>query len=90
MGNIIRLLWYMFLISAICLGVVVNSNQATKSRARPTANGSYSLKEAPEVVKVVSGTTVKRFERMTVPLGGQVIQHPIYFGYNYPSVSNEC
>ncbi|XP_017492953.1 PREDICTED: superoxide dismutase [Cu-Zn], chloroplastic-like, partial [Rhagoletis zephyria] len=86
MGNIIRLLWRMFLMSTICIGAEVKSNQATESRARPTANGSHAVKEAADVVRVVSGTQVKRFERMTVPLGGQVIQHPIYFGYNFASV----
>ncbi|XP_053947491.1 superoxide dismutase [Cu-Zn] [Anastrepha ludens] len=87
MAHIIRLLWHIFLLFTICVNpFAVASNQATEIRARPTINNSYSNKAAAEVVKVVSGTQVKRFERMTVPLGGELIHHPLYFGYNYVSV----
>uniref|UniRef100_A0A0A1XRR5 superoxide dismutase n=1 Tax=Zeugodacus cucurbitae TaxID=28588 RepID=A0A0A1XRR5_ZEUCU len=65
---------------------VVLCIQTIEARALPKVNDSPSNKQAADVIKVVSGTKVKRFERMTVPLGGQFTQYPMYLGYNYGGV----
>uniref|UniRef100_W8C397 superoxide dismutase n=1 Tax=Ceratitis capitata TaxID=7213 RepID=W8C397_CERCA len=59
------------------------SHRAAEGKAQPIAADAAAARASSDAVKVVSGTKVKRFERMTVPLGSQFIQHPIYLGYNY-------
>lgn len=66
---------------------VVWCSQTIDGRALTKANEPPSKKQLTDVVKVVSGTNVKRLERMTVPLSGQFTQYPIYLGYNYIGVS---
>ncbi|CAD6991893.1 unnamed protein product [Ceratitis capitata] len=63
------------------------SHRAAEGKAQPIAADAATARASSDAVKVVSGTKVKRFERMTVPLGSQFIQHPIYLGYNYVSAS---
>ncbi|XP_050317586.1 superoxide dismutase [Cu-Zn] [Bactrocera neohumeralis] len=62
---------------------VVWCSQTIDDRPLTKANDPPSKKQPSDVIKVVSGTNVKRLERMTVPLSGQFTQYPMYFGYNY-------
>ncbi|XP_037951130.1 superoxide dismutase [Cu-Zn]-like [Teleopsis dalmanni] len=67
-------------IFACYLTLPLISGQNIFERFRPS-NVSRSNED---LVKVVSGTKVKRFERMTVPLGGSVLQpHLLNYGYGY-------
>ncbi|XP_013106015.1 uncharacterized protein LOC106086052 isoform X1 [Stomoxys calcitrans] len=61
------------------------TGQSILDRFRPNSNANISTPD--EQVKIISGTKVKRFERLTVPLGGGnynlVHQHPSYLGLAY-------
>lgn len=88
MKNIICLLLQAVLLSPVFIGTnVILCNLIIEDPALPKANDLPYKKQPADVIKVVSGTNVKRFERMTVPLGGQFTQYPMYFGYNYVGVN---
>ncbi|XP_067619921.1 superoxide dismutase [Cu-Zn] [Eurosta solidaginis] len=82
MKNIVCFFCYINFLFPIYFGSSALASEESEV-TRPSVHYTQSKKDAAEIVKVVSGTKVKRFERLSIPLLGQLIQTPVYFGNSY-------